>query len=193
MPKNGGLEKGKHVRIASRMLGAKLIELYFRWNDRWVFLAVLFPEVKWRVQHDNIMNTYRALQILEAWNQVICQDYLHARMRDLAGYQPSDENRTSQPLCVGRHKVRLWEHLRYKDSCPQQRRLPCLGVDTDRFRGERVLIWIFFGFFTTRVYLPPLSVPWVPDLVSNHPVWSCKSLLRNNPYPWDPYWTIFEP
>jgi len=109
MPKNRGLEKGKHVRIASRMLGAKLIELYFRWNDRWVFLAVLFPEVKWRVQHDNIMNTYRALQILEAWNQVICQDYLHARMRDLAGYQPSDENKNSQPLCAGRRKVRLWK------------------------------------------------------------------------------------
>jgi hypothetical protein len=44
--KNEGSEKGKHVRIASRMLGAKLIELYFRCNDRWMFLAVLFPEVK---------------------------------------------------------------------------------------------------------------------------------------------------
>ena len=28
--KNEGLEKEKHVRMASRMLGAKLIELYFR-------------------------------------------------------------------------------------------------------------------------------------------------------------------
>ena len=34
------LEKGKHVRIASRMLGAKLIELYFRLIDRGMFLGV---------------------------------------------------------------------------------------------------------------------------------------------------------
>ena len=38
--KNEGLEKGKHVRIASRMLGAKLIELYFRLIDRGMFLGV---------------------------------------------------------------------------------------------------------------------------------------------------------
>ena len=35
-----GFEKGKHVRIASRMLGAKLIELYFRLIDRGMFLGV---------------------------------------------------------------------------------------------------------------------------------------------------------
>ena len=34
--KNEGLEKEKPVRVASRMLGAKLIELYFRLNDRGV-------------------------------------------------------------------------------------------------------------------------------------------------------------
>ena len=38
--KNEGLEKGKHVRIASCMLGAKLIELYFRLIDRGMFLRV---------------------------------------------------------------------------------------------------------------------------------------------------------
>ena len=38
--KNEGLEKGKHVRIASRMLGAKLIELYFRLIDRGMFLGL---------------------------------------------------------------------------------------------------------------------------------------------------------
>ena len=40
--KNEGFEKGKHVRIASgtRMLGAKLIELYFRLVDRGMFLGV---------------------------------------------------------------------------------------------------------------------------------------------------------
>ena len=52
--KNEGLEKEKHVRMASRMLGAKLIELCFRWIDRGVFLAVFFQVVKWRIQHDNI-------------------------------------------------------------------------------------------------------------------------------------------
>ena len=96
------------VWIASRILGAKLIELYFRWNDRWVFLAVFFPEVKWRIEHDNIMNTYRALQILGAWNQVICQDYLHTWTRGLSRCQPSVQNKTSQPLCAWCRKVYMW-------------------------------------------------------------------------------------
>jgi hypothetical protein len=44
--KNEGLEKGKPVRIASRMLGAKLIEPNFRLNDLGVVMALIFPEVK---------------------------------------------------------------------------------------------------------------------------------------------------
>jgi hypothetical protein len=60
---NGGLEEGKPVRIASRMLDAKLIELYFRLNDQGGSWRLFFPEVKWSIQHDSIMNTYRALQL----------------------------------------------------------------------------------------------------------------------------------
>jgi len=44
--KNEGLERGKPVRIASRVLCAKLIELYFRLNDRGVALAIIFREVR---------------------------------------------------------------------------------------------------------------------------------------------------
>ena len=44
--KKEGLERGKLVRIASRILCAKLIELYFRLNDRGVVLALIFAEVK---------------------------------------------------------------------------------------------------------------------------------------------------
>ena len=45
--KNEGLERGKPVsEIASRVLCAKLIELYFRLNDRGVALAVIFREVQ---------------------------------------------------------------------------------------------------------------------------------------------------
>ena len=40
--KNEGLEKEKPVRIASRMLGAKLIELYFRLHDRGVPWRLFF-------------------------------------------------------------------------------------------------------------------------------------------------------
>jgi hypothetical protein len=43
---NEGLERGEPVRIASRVLCAKLIELYFRLNDRGVALAVIFREVQ---------------------------------------------------------------------------------------------------------------------------------------------------
>ena len=76
------------------MLSAKLIELNFRLNDRGVVVALIFPEVKCRIQDDNMMNTYRALQI---WKREIRS---HARAtcaiknKGLARCQPSDENKT---------------------------------------------------------------------------------------------------
>ncbi len=42
---NEGLEKGKPVKIASRMLGGRSTELYFRFQQSGVVLEVVFTEV----------------------------------------------------------------------------------------------------------------------------------------------------